>query len=176
MVGGLYLPHLRRREWSKVAVNAASFGLSALAAAAFVALVVDSGSPPRALVIAAFPTAIVYWIVNSTLLSIATTSLRGGSVVKSAMDLIKSDTVMLVFAVGGGLCGLVMTEIAPWVGIVTLAASLVALDVFVLSVPGGPAGLRSTWRMVLTRLGACAAAGLVAAWWSRQSPRLWSER
>ncbi len=163
MVGGLYLPHLRRREWSKVAVNAASFGLSALAAAAFVALVVDSGAPPRALAIAAFPTAIVYWIVNSTLLSIATTSLRGGSVVKSAVDLIKSDTVMLVFAVGGGLCGLVMTEIAPWVGIVALAASLVALDVFVLSVPGGPAGLRSTWRMVLTRLAAGAAAGLVAA-------------
>ena len=58
-----------------------------------------------------------------------------GYVIKSAIDLIKSDTVMLVFAVGGALCGLVMTEVAPWVGIVALAASLVALDVFVLSVP-----------------------------------------
>ncbi len=162
-VGGLYVPHLRHREWSKIAINAACFGLSGVASAVFVALVVDLGADALVLAMAAIPTSIVYWIVNSALLSIATTSLRGGSLIRSTITLIKSDTVMLVFAVCGALCGLVMTEIGPWVGIAALAASLVALDVFVLSVPGGPAALRSSWRMVLTRLCAGGVAGLLAA-------------
>jgi hypothetical protein len=69
---------------------------------------------------------------------------------------------MLVFAVGGALCGLVMTDVGTWTGIAALTASLVALDVFVISVPAGPTVLRSAWKMLLGRVIGGVASGLVA--------------
>jgi len=67
-----------------------------------------------------------------------------------------------VFAVGGALCGLVMTEVGTWAGIATLSAALVALDVFVISVPAATAGLGSAWKILLTRALGGVAAGLVS--------------
>jgi hypothetical protein len=163
IAGGLYLPHLRAREWTKISVNSASFGLSGAAAAAVVTLWAPAGASPLMLALLGLPATVVYWAANSFLLAVATSSLRGGSVWPSTWELIRSDTVMLVFAVGGALCGVVMTEVGPWVGIVALVAVLVSLDVFVISVPAGPAVLWSAWRMALARLVAGAVAGFGAA-------------
>ena len=44
---------------------------------------------------------------------------------------------MLAFGFGGGICGVVMAEVGIWAGLSTLVALLVALDVFVISVPAG---------------------------------------
>lgn len=70
---------------------------------------------------------------------------------------------MLVFAVGGAMCGLVMVEVSPWTGIVALVALLVALDVFVISVPAGPTTLRASWRMTVSRVAGAAVGGIVGA-------------
>jgi len=130
--------------------------------AAIVGACVDAGVSSVLLVLVCVPAALAYWTVNSLLLAIAMTALRGGRVSMTAWRLIKSDTVMLVFAVGGALCGLVMTDVDTWVGIAALTASLVALDVFVIAVPAGPAVLRSAWKMLLGRMIGGVAAGLVA--------------
>jgi hypothetical protein len=79
------------------------------------------------------------------------------------MALIRSDTVMLVFGLGGGLCGVVMVEVGTWVGLSTLVALLVALDVFVISVPGGLVDLRAAWLMIATRSVSGGVAGTVGA-------------
>jgi hypothetical protein len=160
--GGLYWPQLRSREWSKVVVNAACFGTSGAIAAALVSAIISHDGSTSVLIAAALVATIAYWLANSVLLAVATTTLRGGPLLRNAGDLIKADTVMLVFAVGGALCGVVMTEVGPWVGILALAALLVALDVFVISVPAGPAALRAAWKLVATRVLAGLTAGIVA--------------
>jgi len=162
ITGGLYLPHLRAKEWAKAAVNAACLGISGIVVAAAVGACIEVGVSPALLVLVCIPAALTYWTVNSVLLAIAMTALRGGRVSMNAWRLIKSDTVMLIFAVGGGLCGLVMTTVGTWSGIAALTASLVALDVFVIAVPAGPAVLRSAWKMLLGRVIGGVASGLVA--------------
>ncbi|MCJ7437062.1 MAG: hypothetical protein MUP97_04780 [Acidimicrobiia bacterium] len=162
ITGGLYLPHLRAKEWAKAAGNAACFGVSGVVAAAVVGVCVEVGVSPTILAFVGVPAALTYWAVNSVLLALAMTALRGGRVSANAWGLIKSDTVMLIFAVGGALCGLVMTDVGTWTGIAALTASLVALDVFVISVPAGPAVLRSAWKMLLGRVIGGAVSGLVA--------------
>jgi hypothetical protein len=113
-------------------------------------------------VLVIIPAAITYWVVNSALLAVATTTLRGGRYSVKVAELIKSDTVMLVFAVGGALCGLVMTEVGIWAGIAALVAALVALNVFVISMPGGPAVLCSARKILAARVFGGLASGLVA--------------
>jgi hypothetical protein len=163
IAGGLYIPHLRASEWTKIAINSASFGLSGATAAAVVAICAPTAASPLTLALLGLPATVVYWTANSFLLAVATTAMRGGKTWSTAWELIRSDTVMLVFAVGGALCGVVMAEVGPWVGIAALVAVLVSLDVFVISVPAGPAVLWSAWRMVLARLIAGAVAGFGAA-------------
>jgi hypothetical protein len=104
-----------------------------------------------------------YWIINSLLLSIATAALSGERVGSQLAQLIRSDTVMLVFAFGGGICGVVMAEVGVWAGLSTLVALLVALDVFVISVPAGLTILRSAWAIVLARGVSGSVAGTVGA-------------
>jgi len=162
IAGGLYLPHLRAKEWAKAAGNAACLGVSGVVAAVVVGVGVEVGTSPVILVVVGVPAALAYWAVNSLLLALAITALRGGRVRENIGSLIKSDTVMLVFAVGGALCGVVMTEVGAWTGIAALTASLVALDVFVISVPAGPAALRSAWKMLLGRVVGGVGSGLVA--------------
>ena len=70
---------------------------------------------------------------------------------------------MLVFAFGGGICGVVMAEVGVWAGLSTLVALLVALDVFVISVPAGLSVLRSAWAIVLARGVSGGVAGTVGA-------------
>jgi hypothetical protein len=158
----LHRDHLRSRQLRKLSVNLGATVLPALAATIVFRGLQEPAVVPT--VIAIVASASTYWLFNSALVGLALALAQGRQPMVVILDLIKSDTVMLVFAVGGALCGLVMTEVGPWVGIVALAASLVALDVFVLSVPGGPSVLRSSWRMIVTRMGSGVVAGMSAAW------------
>lgn len=160
LAGGLYLPHLRSREWVKVVVNAACFGVSAAVATEAVTVIVSGGA--LAFASAATAAALVYWLANSVILATATAALRGGSIGERAITLIKADSVMVVFAIGGGLCGLVMAEVGVWTGFVALVAALVALDVFVISLPAGPAVFQSTWKVAAVRVVAGIATGVCA--------------
>ncbi len=163
--GALYLPHIRARSWTKVIVNSMCFGSSGVVAALIVhAVGMFSFMPDRMLLLlAGVPAAIGYWICNSALLGLATASLNGRPFPKVAWELVRSETVMLAFGVGGAMCGFVMIEVSRWTGVAALIALLVALDVFVISVPAGPANLRSAWKMVVTRIASAAVGGVVAA-------------
>jgi hypothetical protein len=70
---------------------------------------------------------------------------------------------MRVLGFGGALCGIVMVEIGVGVGFAALVALLVALDVFVISVPAGLVDMRAAGAMVLTRGVSGGVAGTVSA-------------
>lgn len=162
-VGGIYLPHLRSRSMSKVVINGASFGLSALAASSVVTAVVDETPASLLLWIGLAGATLVYWVLNSVVLGVALSTLTRSRFMSQFSELVRSDTVMLVFGLGGALCGLVMVEVGIPVGIATLVALLVALDVFVISSPGGLVDLKAAWVMVVTRGVSGGVAGTVGA-------------
>jgi hypothetical protein len=147
---------------SRVVVNATSFGVAALVSANVVAAAPLQSSALSTTVVLAAATG-TYWIVNSLLLSFATAAIGRGRVVDQFRYLVRSDTVMLVFGFGGALCGVVMIEVGTWTGVATLVALLVALDVFVISVPAGLSSLRSAWAVVLARGISGGVAGAVGA-------------
>jgi hypothetical protein len=124
---GLYWPQVRRRAWSKILVNTASVGFSGLSAALAY----------RALYSVALPLAVVagviaYWIINSLVLSAATSLLRGGRLLSTFRRLVTSETQMLGFAVVGGLCGVVFVRVGAWAGVLALLVLLAAVDVLVI--------------------------------------------
>ncbi|MFO7591537.1 MAG: hypothetical protein R6X23_11685 [Acidimicrobiia bacterium] len=164
-VGALYVPHLRSRSWTKIIVNMGCFGVSGVAAG-LVVHTIDSANLLSAEVfvgLAAMLAVAAYWVCNSFLIGAATAALGGRNVQSAVGELIRSETVMLVFAVGGAMCGFVMVEVSRWSGIAALVALLVALDVFVISVPAGPTTLRATWRMMVTRVAGAVVGGVVGA-------------
>jgi hypothetical protein len=162
--GGLYVPHLHHRAFSKIIVNSASFGLSSLAAAASVFVMTERSSSALAIAMSVVLATAVYWLINSLLLAVATSALSREPVLGDVAQLVRSDTVMLVFGLGGAICGVVMTEVGTWTGIATLVALLVALDVFVISVPAGLTVVRSAWAVVLARGMSGGVAGTVGAY------------
>jgi hypothetical protein len=163
-IGGMYLPHLRERDFSKLIVNAALFGISALCSAEVYAGItrVLRGSPWAAALALTVVTA-TYWSVNSVLLAWSAGLIGGDSPYRQFRQLVRSDMVMLIFGFGGGLCGVAMAEVGAWTGVATLIALLVALDVFVISEPAGLSRLRSAWVVVLARGVAGGIAGSVGA-------------
>jgi len=156
----LHRDHLRQRQLQKVLVNVGATVVPALAATGYFRLIAEPGWLNNTVAIAGVVA--IYWLLNNAFVGLALALARDEDAGRLIAGLIKSDTVMLVFAVGGALCGLVMTDVGTWVGIAALTASLVALDVFVIAVPAGPAVLRSAWKMLLGRMIGGVAAGLVA--------------
>jgi HD domain-containing protein len=70
MCGGFYLPHLRQREWRKVAFNLGNFGLASLAGAGVFWLLTPSGTVSEVrLVLCSVPAALAYSLVDLVLLS-----------------------------------------------------------------------------------------------------------
>jgi hypothetical protein len=133
---GLYWPHLRNHCWSKVLVNAASIGFSTLAAAlAFGIGGSDLAGSVAGVALLAPLSVLAYWLVNSTLLAGASVLLRGGHLRPTLMVLIRSETVMLVFAFVGALCGLVFIEVGTWEGVLALGGVLASVDVLVIARP-----------------------------------------
>lgn len=158
-VAALHREHLRDRQVLKIFVN-----LSATVAPALVATqVYRAFGPLVAEQIAGAALAVgSYWLLNNAVVGSAVGLVQGRGF-SCVWPLIRSDTVMLVFGLGGGLCGVVMVEVGTWVGLSTLVALLVALDVFVISVPGGLVDLRAAWLMIATRSVSGGVAGTVGA-------------
>ena len=165
---GLYWPHLRVGAISKVAINCASIGLSALAAAALYDLILGSKPSIVEVLLVCVPMVAVYWIVNSVILAIAMALLERGKVIAVAVSLVRSETEMLFFAVGGAACGLIYSELSAWSGVFLLIALLVAADRLVLSRAHAPTqGVHALQIVIVTRFAvACslaAGAALVAS-------------
>ncbi len=161
--GGLYVPHLRRLDMAKIAVNASCFGVSAAAASLLINQLEHLGIGSPAVWLSVLGATFLYWALNSLLLGLVFAALNRGSIRREVIELMRSDTLMLVFGLGGGLCGVAMVEDRLWVGVATLVALLVALDVFVISFPGGALDLRARWVMLATRGISGGVAGTVGA-------------
>ena len=164
---GLYWPHLRVGAISKVAINCASIGLSALAAATVYDLILGADPSVVEVFAVCLPMVAIYWIVNSSVLAIAMALLERGKPFAIAVSLVRSETEMLLFAVGGAACGLVYSELSAWSGVLLLIALLVAADRLVLSRAHEPVpGVRSFQIINGTRLAIgcslAAGAGFVA--------------
>jgi hypothetical protein len=159
VAAALHRDHLRDRHFVKLAVNLGATVLPAfLATCMFRAF----GASIAQQVAGAVFAVIVYWLLNNAIVGIALCAAHGEPR-QAVVHLIRSDTVMLVFAFGGGICGVVMAEVGVWAGLSTLVALLVALDVFVISVPAGLSVLRRAWAIVLARGVSGGVAGTVGA-------------
>lgn len=158
----LHAAHIRHREIAKILVN-----MGSMAGPAFVASeLFHRFSPERefpGIVLGVLIAAGSYWMLNNALVGAALALVQKRALWVFVWELIRSETVMLVFAVGGAMCGLVMVEVSRWTGIAALVALLVALDVFVISVPAGPTTLRAAWKMMVSRAAAAAVGCAVGA-------------
>jgi hypothetical protein len=159
LAAALHREHLRDRQFLKLAVNCGATMLPALGATLAFRVVSAGDTGP---VIAVLIAVAIYWLANNAVVGVAI-GLSSRSVSSEVLQLIRSDTVMLAFGFGGALCGVVMTEVGLWAGMATLVALLVALDVFVISVPAGLSVLRSAWAVVVARGLSGGVAGTVGA-------------
>jgi hypothetical protein len=156
----LHRDHLRDRQFLKLTVN---FGATVLPALIASGVFRAFGTSLLAQVVGAIGAVLVYWLANNGLVGLAL-GIAYGHIRVAVSELVRSDTVMLVFGLGGAICGVVMTEVGTWTGIATLVALLVALDVFVISVPAGLTVVRSAWAVVLARGMSGGVAGTVGAY------------
>ena len=158
----MHLAHVRQREFLKMLVNMGSITAPALvASASFRAISIHAAFP--VVLIGIVVAVCIYWLLNNVLIGVAMSFVHRTSPRTLAWELVRSETAMLAFAFGGAICGLVMVEVSRWTGIAALVALLIALDVFVISVPAGPATLRSAWKMIVSRVVGAAVGGVVGA-------------
>ena len=117
----LHAAHIRHREIAKILVN-----MGSMAGPAFVASeLFHRFSPERefpGIVLGVLIAAGSYWMLNNALVGAALALVQKRALWVFVWELIRSETVMLVFAVGGAMCGLVMVEVSRWTGIAALVA------------------------------------------------------
>lgn len=131
MAGGVYLPHIREREWKKSLFNIGSLGLSALSAAAVFSLVPEhivEGIGGQLL--AAIPAGLTYSLVNFLLLTCAI-SLHDEVPLRDVADeLWLSDLQIFPFALIGVLLGRLYVDLGAWVIPLFVAPILIARQTF----------------------------------------------
>jgi|GEM_PF-1909518 len=159
VAGGIYISHLRSRSWLKIGVNSLSFSAAGLLAVLIGQMTLTQKDFFGFIFLSLVFMVLAYWIVNSVVISVAVSLSSRSNYFKTVKDLVRSDLTMLWFGFAGALCGLVMLEVNPEVGILALLAVLVVLDVFVISMPVGLAALRQNWLLLFVR----ATATVVAA-------------
>ena len=115
LCGGLYLPHLRVRDWRKVIFNAANFGLSSLGAAVLFGAVTSSEAGPLYLLGASVPTALFYALLNSAFLVPAMMLLSGRTFSDVGQEMWVSDIQILPFGLLGLLLGELYLDLGLWV-------------------------------------------------------------
>ena len=155
----IYWPHIRDRQGAKMIVNAASIGFSALAGASVFVL-----APPLEKLsgfeafLWTLPVVVAYWLVNGCVLSLASTCLRGGTFRSAAVTLLGSEKNLLIFAVGGGLSGVLYARESAAVGASALAVLLILFDRFVVAEQhlrfASPDAVRRTAIALLPKAGA----------------------
>jgi hypothetical protein len=132
-LAGLYYPHVRTFAFSRVAINAASMSLAASAAASVFRIL---GPTERALdlnfVGAGALALLAFWLVNSTVLGIAVAIIQGRKWSAVSLELVRSDTVLLPFAMLGLVSGYLIEQTTLWIGWLTLLPTLLLVDVIVI--------------------------------------------
>jgi len=129
--GCLYIPHLQRREWAKIAFNLANFALSTLAAALVFTLLPFGQQDSTALeVLAAVPTALTYSTTNTVLLAAAVRILTARPIRVIAREMWLGDLQILPFAVLGVVLGQMYLDLDAWLVPLFVAPILIARAAF----------------------------------------------
>jgi len=128
---GLYIPHLREREWRKVLFNVGSLGLSALAAAVVYSIVPQNvlASVPGELA-AAIPAALTYSLVNFALLTCVLSLQTRRPMAAVAEELWLGDLQIYPFALMGVLLGRLYVDVGAWIIPMFVAPILIARAAF----------------------------------------------
>jgi len=106
MAGGIYWPHLRQRDWRRLAFNMGALGLSSLAAAGAFSAVTRTDHSVVWELLGAVAAAVAYWLVDIALLGVTIRLRDGGSLRRQISDLWGfADFEIVVFAVLGVFLG-----------------------------------------------------------------------
>ncbi len=76
---------------------------------------------------------LLYWILNNGIVAVVLSAVMAGQFPQRAVELICSETEMLLFALAGAACGFLFTSSGTWVGALSLIGVLAAVDVMVIS-------------------------------------------
>lgn len=114
--GGLYLPHIKTRQWAKVITNSSIYALSSLAAALVFSFIPESAiaSIPGQL-LAALPIGLTFSLVNFLLLVPVVAAANNAKVREVARDLWLGDLQIYPFALMGLLLGELYLDLGLWV-------------------------------------------------------------
>lgn len=106
MAGGVYLAHVRSRDWRRLAFNIGTLGLATLAAAAAFGVIAGSQRTVVLELLGAVAAAVAYWLVDVALLGV-TMRLRDGGTLRSQVSELWgfADFEIVVFAVLGVFLG-----------------------------------------------------------------------
>ena len=106
MAGGIYWPHLQRRDWRRLAFNVGTLGLATLAAAAAFSLVAQTAHSIVWELLGAVAAAVAYWLVDIALLGVTIRLRDGGTLQHQLSELWGfADFEIVVFAVLGVFLG-----------------------------------------------------------------------
>jgi hypothetical protein len=106
MAGGIYWPHVRRRDWRRLAFNIGALGLSTAAAAAAFGVVARTQHSVSLELLGATAAAVAYWLVDIALLGVTMRLRDGGSLRGQVSELWGfADFEIVIFAVLGVFLG-----------------------------------------------------------------------
>lgn len=131
MMCGIYMPHIKERDFKKLLFNSGSLGLAGLAAAAVYSIVPNQvvDSVPG-LLGAAIPTALTYSMVNFVLLTSALALSERRPIAEVAEELWLGDLQIYPFALMGVLLGRLYVDLGPWIIPLFVAPILIARQAF----------------------------------------------
>jgi hypothetical protein len=130
----MHWAHVRRGVWSKVIVNSAATAIAA-ASAAIVFRSVGGSESVGSIAVATILAVLVYWLLNNLAIGTVLSTITPGGAFGQTIELVRSETEMLGFALAGALCGLLFIEVGIWAGALALVLVLAAVDVLVISRP-----------------------------------------
>ena len=131
MAGGLYLPHLRERNWQLIAFNAGNFGLSSLSAAAVYQLIAGTTSNILPTFLGAVGAGAAYCVVNVSMVGIGLHARHGtpfAGLVKVLWGF--ADLQILVFATLGVFLGRTYDVLGLWAPALFVLPILIARQAY----------------------------------------------
>jgi len=129
ILAGVHFAHLRNRVLSKLVVNTAATGLAALAGALVLTLITDSNSSFTSVVMALPFAVAAYWLIDNLLIALVVATVTGESAGSVAHKMFRAESGMVIAGIMGGLCGVVVGEMGPGVGLGLLVCLLLVADV-----------------------------------------------
>ncbi len=129
--GCLFLPHIRSREWAKIATNASIFALSSAAAATVYLLIPEQAtSKVVGQLIAALPIGLTFSLVNFLLLVPVVAAVNKVAYGEAAKELWLGDLQIYPFALLGVLLGHLYLDLGLWVVPLFVAPIFIARQAF----------------------------------------------